>query len=150
MEIVQRCFVLSIWRSGHNIMTSVIHDWNILLYQLSPDQSSKSCSFRSRGQLFQFVIHLSSLFLTSDHLAYPGAESRHFGVDAGWLLRPAGVTPGRDPVNHPTPSWTLADQRTSAVTTATVHTPLGLDAAGAEHAAGEGVVEMLLAVTTGQ
>ncbi|KAF3852073.1 hypothetical protein F7725_005428 [Dissostichus mawsoni] len=60
------------------------------------------------------------------------------------------MTPGCDPVNHPTPSWTLTHQRTSTVTTATVHTPLRLDAAGAEHAACEGAVEMMLAVTTGE
>ena len=86
----------------------------------------------------------------SDHLVYPGAEGRHFGVDAGRLLCPAGMAPGRDPINHPSPSRTLTHQRTSTVATATVHTPLWLDAAGAEHAAREGPMEVLLAVTTGK
>lgn len=109
---------------------------------------------QARGQLFQFVIHLSSLLLfsviTSNHFAYPGAEGRDFGVDTGGLLCPAGMAPGRDTVNHPTPSRTLAHQWTSTVAAATVHTPLRLDAAGAEHAACEGTMEMLVAVTTGE
>lgn len=116
--------------------------------------SLESRSFGSRGQMFQFVIHLSSPFLlsviTSDHLAYPGTEGRDFGVDTRGLLSPAGMAPGRDPVNHPTPSWTLTHQWTSTVTAATVHTPLRLDAAGAKHAACEGTVEVLLAMTAGK
>lgn len=88
--------------------------------------------------------------ITSDHFTYPGTEGGHFGVDAGGLLRPAGVAPGRDPVNHPTPSGTLAHQRTPAVPAATVHPSLRQDAAGAEHAACESAVEAFVAVAAGQ
>lgn len=80
----------------------------------------------------------------------PQAEGGDFGVDAGWLLSPAGVTPRRDPINHPPRSRTLAHQRPAAVAAATVHAPLLMRAAGAEHAACECAVEMLLAVATGE
>lgn len=82
--------------------------------------------------------------------AYPAAEGRHPGVDARGLLRPAGVAPRRDPVNHPASPGTLAHQRASAVAAATVHAVLGVHAAGTEHAAGESGVEVLLAVAAGQ
>lgn len=111
-------------------------------------------SFQTRGQLFQFVITLSSLFLCSviksNHFAYPGAEDRDFGVDARRLLCPAGVAPGCDPENNPTSSRTLTHQRATTVTTATVYTNLWLDATSAEHAACEGTMKVLLAVATGK
>lgn len=104
--------------------------------------------------MFTFVVSHSSLvffsYIRPNQFSYPGTEGRDFGVDAGGLLCPAGVAPGRDPVNHPAPSWTLTHQRASAVTAATVHAPLWLDAASAEHAACEGAVEVLLAVATGE
>lgn len=80
------------------------------------------------------------------HLVYPRDEGGHFGVDAGRLLRPAGVTPRRDPVNHPASSGTLTHQRPSAVAAATVHASLLLEAAGTQHAAGESALEILLAL----
>lgn len=86
----------------------------------------------------------------SNHLPDPRAEGRDFGVDAGWLLCPAGVAPRRDTINHPPASGTLAHQRTPAVTTATVHAPLRMCAAGTEHAVCKCTVEMLLAVAAGQ
>lgn len=93
----------------------------------------------------------SSLPVVAPHgPAYPAAEGRHPGVDAGRLLRPAGVAPRRDPVNHPASPRTLAHQRASAVTAATVHAALWVHAAGTEHAAGESAVEVLLAVAAGQ
>lgn len=60
-----------------------------------------------------------------DGPAYPAAEGGHPGVDAGGLLRPAGMAPGRDPVNHPASPGTLAHQRASAVAAATVQPPCG-------------------------
>lgn len=81
---------------------------------------------------------------------YPGAEGRDSGVDAGGLLCPAGLTPGRDPVHYPAPSGPLAHQRTPAVTTATVHAPLRLGTAAAEHAIGESPMVVLLAMATGK
>lgn len=93
---------------------------------------------------------LSPFLIAANNFAYPGAESGDFGVNTRGLLRPAGVTPGCDPVNDPAPAWALTHQWASAVTTATVHVPFWLDAPGAEHAACEGTVEMLLAVAARQ
>lgn len=103
--------------------------------------------FITNSEAFLRSTHFPS---ASRHLVYPWGEGRDFGVDTWGLLCPAGVTPGRDPINHPTPAWALAHQRTSAVSTATVHTSVGLDAASAEHPACESAVEMLLTVTTGK
>lgn len=98
-----------------------------------------------------YRLPLSSHFLVlSDNFAYPGAKSGDFGVNAGRLMRPAGVTPGCDSINHPAAPWSLAHEWASAVAAATVHAPVGLHAAGAEHAAGEGTVEVLLAEAAGQ
>ena len=133
-------------------MTSHIHDWNILLHWLPSDRWSPGSHLLAlRVQSFLFVSHLSSLFLImSNYFAYPRAERRDFGVNTRRLLCPAGMTPGCDPVNHPTPTWTLTHQWTSTVTTATIHTLLRLDAAGAEHAACEGTLEILLAMAAGE
>ena len=88
--------------------------------------------------------------ILSNHLAYPWREGRDFGVDPRRMFRPTCVTPGCDPVHHPPPSGTLANQRATTVTAATVHAALWLvGAAGAEHAAGEGAVVTLLAMATG-
>lgn len=112
-----------------------------------------SCNLIDRVIFSSSVTFLSPFLfpvVVPRHPAYPGAEGRHFGIHTGRLLRPAGVTPGGDPVNHPTPSRTLAHQRASAVAPATVHAALFLDAAGTEHAAREGLVEMELAVAAGK
>ena len=117
-------------------------------------ESSRVSLLKGEVTFLRFLSRIRHLFGFScvgpDHFSYPRAEGRDFGVDARGLLCPAGVAPRRDPVNHPAPSRTLTHQRASAVATATVHAPLWLDAAGAEHPAGEGAVEVLLAVAAGE
>lgn len=150
------CFVLSVKLPGDNKVTASWHQSSVdeLHCPVSQRTFEGSLCESSKSSIVllchpPFLTCLLSV-ITSYHFVYPGAEGGHFGVDAGGLLRPAGVAPGRDPVYHPTPSGTLAHQRTSAVPAATVHTSLRLDAAGAEHAACEGTVEVFVAVAAGQ
>lgn len=115
----------------------------------------RKCQWRwTRDCLLRFIEHRSCLsglsVHASNHLLDPRAEGRHFGVDAGRLLSPAGVAPRCDSINHPPPSRTLAHQWPAAVTTTTVHTSLRMRAAGTEHATCECTMEMLLAEATGQ
>lgn len=133
-------------------MTSIIyHRFCCISCHLISRVRLMSHSLSSRGHFSPSDVLLSPfLLITSNHFAYPGAEGGHFGVDARRLLCPAGMTPGRDPVNHPTTPRTLTHERTSTVTSATVHTPLGMNTTSAEHAAREGTLEMLLAVAAGQ
>lgn len=153
---VSLCFVLSVKTPGDHEVTasrrqSSVDELRSPVSQRTFEGSLCDSSKSSTVLLCQppFLACLPSV-ITSYHFTYPGAEGGHFGVDAGGLLRPAGVAPGRDPVNHPAPSGTLAHQRTSAVPAATVHPSLRQDAAGAEHAACESTVEVFVAVAAGQ
>lgn len=90
----------------------------------------------------------SRLLLASD-LRDPGHEGGHFGVHARRVLQSARVTPGRDTVHGPA-ATSLAHQWATAVATATVHMVTTEGRASAQHAAGQPVAIVTLAMALAQ
>lgn len=88
--------------------------------------------------------------LLADDFLNPGHEGGDFGVNAGCVLQSTCVTPRCDPIYNPTSTRPLTHQRTSAISTATVHAAVVVGGAGTQHAIGELVRIAPLTLTLAQ